>query len=608
MRTGFVVLPDSPSTGHLIDGLALRAPRTLRYASGRPWIVGEWGDEDIVVASVGPVRVVVIGFCPVTTAELTSSTRRIRTVAEVNRLASELPGSFHLVAEVGRQQRVQGSVTGLRRVAWAKSDGHTVVADRTDVLARLTNAEIDDSLLATRVACGGMLPSPLRDRSMWLGVNSLPPEHYLLLESGRPAREVRWWQPPAPERTLAEGASEVRNSLTSALEKRNPGNRTADGRLSADLSGGLDSTSLAFLAARTTPHLLTHRWAEAEAGNDDGTYAAIAIRELPDAEHLVVPQADMPPVFTDAHLNGDPEQPYLFARTTARAVYTARTLAAHGSTIHIAGHGGDELFYKFPGYLHPLLRRRPLTAVRHLRAHLALSRWDLKSTVAQLLDNSGFPDWWRRQSDGLAAPPPEGRLPPLGWGFTSLHAQPWVTGEALHAARTTLRTAAEEAHPFASDRGQHQYLLALRTTAPAYAQVSRLFQRAGVRLDMPYLDDRVVEAALSVRLEERAHPWRYKPLLAEAVRGIVPEAITARATKGEFSADLSLGLRRNRMNVLDVLTDSAIVERGLIDADALRRLLLAPQADHSRNIALEHLLGCETWLRTATRGQDAPAP
>ncbi len=555
-------------------------------------------------ARVGPVHVVVIGFCPVTTTELTSLISRIHTVSDVNRLVASLPGSFHLVAAVGRQLRVQGSITGLRRIAWAKSDGHTFVSDRTDILADLTNAKIDDSLLATRVACGGMVPPPLRERSMWLGVNSLPPDRYLLVEGGQRTREVKWWQPPAPETTLAEGACRVREALVSALYSRNP----VHGRLSADLSGGLDSTSLAFLAARTTPHLLTHRWAEAEAGNDDGKYAAIAARELPNAEHLVIPQSDIPPVFSDPHLNGDPEQPYLFARTAARAVYTARMLVAHSSTRHIAGHGGDELFYKFPGYLHPLLRRRPLTAIRHIRAHLALSRWDRKATVAQLLDTSGFPDWWKRQADQLTAPPPGGRFPPLGWGFMPLHAQPWVTGEALHAARATLREAAEEAHPLAPDRGQHQYLLALRTTAPAYAQLGRLFERAGVRLDLPYLDDRVVEAALSVRLEERAHPWRYKPLLAEAMRGVVPESIATRVTKGEFSADLSLGLRRNRASVLDFLADSAIAKRGLIDVDTLRRLLLAPQADHSRNIALEHLVGCETWLRTTPKRQDAPAP
>ncbi|MCW5252886.1 lasso peptide isopeptide bond-forming cyclase [Streptomyces sp. SHP 1-2] len=604
MSTGFVVLPDSIGTDALRDRLQMRAPRTLRYSSGRPWIVGNWDAEEIMSASVGPVHVVVIGFCPVTTTELTSLISRTHTVSDVNRLTASLPGSFHLVAAVERKLRVQGSITGLRRVAWARNDGHTVISDRTDILASLTNAEIDDSLLATRVACGGMVPPPLRERSMWLGVRSLPPDHYLLVEDGQQTREVQWWQPPAPEEPLHKGAHKVRDALVSALNGREP----THGRLSSDLSGGLDSTSLTFLAARTTPHLLTHRWAEAEAGNDDSKYAAIAVGELPDAEHLIIPQSDIPLVFTDPHLNGDPEQPYLFARTAARAVYTARMLASHGSTRHIAGHGGDELFYKFPGYLHPLLRRRPLSAIRHLRAHLALSRWDRQATVAQLLDTSGFSDWWKRQAVQLTAPPPGGRIPPLSWGFMPLHAQPWVTGEALHAARATLRETAEQAQPFAPDRGQHQYLLALRTTAPAYAQLGRLFKRAGVRLEIPYLDDRVVEAALSVRLEERAHPWRYKPLLAEAMQGIVPESITTRVTKGEFSADLNIGLRRNRANMLDFLADSAITKRGLINVDALRGLLLAPQVDHSRNIALEHLVGCETWLRTIPEGQDVPTP
>lgn len=140
----------------------------LRHSSRRPWIIGFWGDDDIMSARLGPVHVVVIGFCPITTTELNALTSQVHTVSDANRLAARLPGSFHLVAKVGRRMRIQGSSTGLRRVAWARSDGHTVASDRTDILANLTHAEINEPLLAARMACGGMVPSPLRDRSMWL--------------------------------------------------------------------------------------------------------------------------------------------------------------------------------------------------------------------------------------------------------------------------------------------------------------------------------------------------------------------------------------------------------------------------------------------------------
>ncbi|WP_276204657.1 asparagine synthase-related protein [Streptomyces kanamyceticus] len=541
------------------------------------------------------MQVVVIGHCPVTTERLATLAARVRTPSDVDDLARALPGSFHLVVLIDDQLRVQGSVTGLRRVSYAYLQGMPIAADRADVLADLTGADVDQDMLATRAVCGGMLPSPLRDHSMWRGVYTVPPDHFLLLKRDRTAREVSWWGPPAPELSLEQGAPTVRAALITATADRRP----PEGRLSVDLSGGMDSTSLCFLAAHHVPDLLTFRWGEAEEGNDDAHYATHAARCLPQADHLVMPQAKLPAIFTDPAAPADPEQPYLFSRTLARTRHTALNLAAHGSRQHIAGHGADELFFKFPGYLHRLLLRHPLTGLRHLRGHLAVSRWPLSATVRELTRGGDVASWWRAQADELAAPLAD-RFPPIGWGFSPLRAQPWVTDEALDATRRTLRRTADQVRPFAEDRGQHQFLLALRTTAPAYAQMGRIFAESGVRLEMPYLDDRVVEAALAVQLHERVTPLRYKPLLAQAMQGIAPPVVLNRSTKGDFAEDLRVGRRRNLAALLEVFAESELARHGLIDTGMLRGEILAPQADNTKNIALEHLLGCETWFRTAT--------
>ncbi|MEU5052608.1 lasso peptide isopeptide bond-forming cyclase [Streptomyces sp. NPDC021096] len=595
-RTEFVVLPDVADARPAAAAAPFEEPRMVAHPSGRPWLIGHWQPGEVLLATAGSVHVAVIGFCPVTAGQLTELAGRVRTVADVDRLSRALPGSFHLVAVVDGRIRIQGSLTGVTRIFHARFEGVTVAADRADVLAAMTRAPVDQDMLATRVACGGMLPPPLGERSMWRGVTALAPDHYLLLDRTR-AREVRWWWPPEPGTSLTEGAQAVREALTTALSDRRPD----DGRLSSDLSGGMDSTSLAFLAARHTPELLTFRWGEAEAGNDDAFYAASAAQSLPLAEHLVVPQSELPEIFADPAAAADPEQPYPFTRTLARTVHTARLLGEHGSRLHLAGHGGDELFVKFPGYLHRLLRRRPLTGLRHMRGHRALSRWPLAATVGELARPGTAAAWWNEQADHLGEPSVASRHPPLGWGFVPLRAPEWVTGDVLASTRGTLRETAGQVRPFAEDRGQHQFLLALRTTGPAYRQMARLFAAEGVELHMPYFDDRVVEAALAVRLHERATPWRYKPLLADAMRGIVPDIVLDRSTKGEFSRDLHIGWRRHLPQLLELFTDSALAADGLIDPQTLRDRLLAPQADNTRHIAVEHLLGCETWLRAARR-------
>ncbi|MCG0065519.1 lasso peptide isopeptide bond-forming cyclase [Streptomyces tricolor] len=594
--TGFVVLPDTAAAGEARAAVPWEAPQEFPHASGRPWLVGRWSPGDLTVVTAGPVRLAVIGICPVTAPRLTELAARIRTVSDVDALAASLPGSCHVAASVDGQVRFQGSVTGLRRVFHARLHQVDVAADRADVLAAMTGAGIDETALALRVATGGFLPPPLADRPLWSGISAPAPDHCLVWERDR-VRQVRWWRPPAPELSLAAGAEAVGKALAGALDERAPGH----GRLSSDLSGGMDSTSLCFLAARRVPDLVTFRWGEAEAGNDDAAFAAHAIGLLDRAEHLVVPPGELPLLFADADRPVDPEEAYPFVRTIARTRYTARLLADAGSRRHLAGHGGDELFTPFPGYLHGLLRRRPLTALRHVRGYAALKRWPVLPTLAALARPGDEAAWWRAQADGLTAPPPPRRRPVFGWGVWPMRAPAWATDTAIEATREALRHTAGTARPLSTDLGQHQLLLAVRTSAPWYRLLARVFADAGVQLDSPFFDDRVVEAVLSVRVHEHAGPWRYKPLLAEAMRGTVPDAVLGRSTKGEFSDEANRGLRHHMAGILELFEDSALAARGLIDPGVLRARLLAPQSDNATSIALEPLIGCETWLRAATR-------
>ncbi len=170
--------------------------------------------------------------------------------------------------------------------------------------------------------------------------------------------------------------------------------RPAEGRLSADLSGGMDSTSLCFLAAQAgTPDLLTFRRAEADVANDDAVFAAHAASGLPRADHVVLGQAETPGVFADADDTGDTEAPYRYTRTLARTRHSAGLLASHGARQHLAGHGGDELFHGRVAYLHPLLRRRPVTAIRHIRGHQALRRWSWTATLSGLVHGGDLGAW-----------------------------------------------------------------------------------------------------------------------------------------------------------------------------------------------------------------------
>jgi asparagine synthase (glutamine-hydrolysing) len=167
--------------------------------------------------------------------------------------------------------------------------------------------------------------------------------------------------------------------------------------------------------------------------------------------------------------------------------------------------------------------------------------------------------------------------------------------------RELIRDQARTTQPLASGRGQHRELETMRFVSRMTRQFDQLAARLGITLAAPYYDDRVIEAGLAVRPQERITPWRYKPLIVEAMRGIVPDQSLARQTKANGSCDASPGLRRHRAELLALWEDSRLARLGLIDANALRELCTRPLPPELEFGGLDQTVACEVWLRTLDR-------
>ncbi|MGH8903673.1 MAG: asparagine synthase-related protein [Egibacteraceae bacterium] len=588
----FAILPDGDAALAAAEALRPYDPQIVRHASGRPWLLGKWSAENMTVVAAGWTRVAVVGCCPVSAADLLPTVRRVRELGDLGRLAGKLPGSVHLVSSMGGQVRVQGSASGVRRVFHTRMAGVTVAADRADLLAVLTGAGVDEPWLAVRLLSPSV-PHPLADACPWQGVQTVPADCCLLIDADGSSRAARWWRPPEPVVPLVEAVPAVRQALTTAVEART----RAGGTVSADLSGGMDSTALCFLAAGRGADLVTATWGQIDPGSDDPLWAEHARTQLEGTEHLVFGHDELPSMYADLNeASGDAEEPYRWVRTQARLTYLARLLARRGSRLHLAGHGGDEVFSAPNSYLHTLIRTHPRIAVHHLRGQRALRRWPLAATLSALWSNCSYAEWLAASADNLADPVPSRRASLLGWG-PAVRPPPWMTRQAVDAARSLLHQAARTAEPLARERGQHEVLQYLGSAGRAARQAGRVMARAGMRLAVPYLDDRVIEVCLAVRMQERGTPWRYKPLLAEAMRGIVPDAILGRTTKDVFGADVHAGLRRHRAELIDLFDEPVLARLGLVDPGALRDAVLGPHPSAAPLIALDSALACEVWLR-----------
>ncbi|WP_017559149.1 asparagine synthase-related protein [Nocardiopsis baichengensis] len=590
--TWFAVLPDTDDAAPAARLLATAADRVVPHASGRPWIVGTWGPGEAALVLAGPSRIALIGRSTATSAVL--ETALAGGLDRIGERTRALTGCFHLVAAVGGRVWARGAASGVRRLFHADVRGVRVLADRIDALAA-PGAPVDPGVLALRLAVPPAAEG-LEQAAPLKGVDPVPTDHAAVLEPDGALRLSRWWRAPRPVLTPEEGVPAVAEALEEAVRART----RAAGTVGCDLSGGWDSSTLSLLSARHAERLVTYRWDTSDPGNDDPVWAAKARAFLPDAVHRVAPADGLPLWFARVDAPSPSlDEPLPCIRIRERTLHAARDLASLGARLHMNGQGGDELFAGNALFLHALAARAPLTALKRAWGYKALARWPMAATARALADRRGYGRSLRRAANALGAPPVTQRTPHFDW-VSPTRLPPWATPDARGAVAELLRAAADAA-PSARPRAQHAKLQAVRTSGCAMRVVDQLYRHAGVELATPYLDDAVVNAVLSVDGRRLCDPYRYKPLLAEAMRGVLPDELLTRRTKGEFSGEAFTGLKHHRSALL-ALTEGMHLERlGLVDADSLRAAVTGPHTGAGGLAAIEATLGVENWLRQSGR-------
>jgi asparagine synthase (glutamine-hydrolysing) len=594
-----VVLPDVEGAGSVVAASAVAGGQRIDHASGRPWILGRWANGALAWGAAGGARVAMVGEHGATAEVLTRVAARLRSVTDLDgALATEAArpaGSYHVVASVAGDVRVQGTLSSLRPVHCTTVGGVTIAADGADVLADVVGAPLDEGRLALRLLVPQFL-HPLSEEPVWGGVTPVPMGHHLVLDRHGRSRFVRHWRAPEPELPMAEGAPLLREALVEAVEVRLPGHDV----VSSDLSG-LDSTSLCCLAARAGAPLVAYTADLRDPLADDVRWAGRTVAELAGVEHHVLPARRFPLHYGHLAELGEPgDEPCAATVDRDRWLVVVRAAAARGSTLHFAGFGGDELLWGSPAHLHGMFRTTPRTAVRHLRGFATLRRWPYRQALRMVADRRSYGTWLEEVADRLTAPVDADEVPPLGWGRPP-RLPPWATEPAVDLVRALVRSVAPGARPAAPLHGLHQELVWVRTMSRVVRRLGHAAAREGVRLATPYYDDAVIEAALRVRPQDRISPWRYKPLAAAAMTGIVPAVTLGRTTKDDGGHDAATGRQEHRAELLALWEGARLGELGLVDVGALREASARPLPPALPASLLDQTVACEVWLRSRER-------
>ncbi|MFL4910673.1 albusnodin/ikarugamycin family macrolactam cyclase [Streptomyces sp. MMS24-I2-30] len=603
---GIVGQDRRPAGGRAVPGL--EAAWTCGWPAARVRAVG---DERAALA--------VIGECGADDAHLCDALPVVR--ARGWRALTRWPGSYLVVARGGGTLAVIGDLAGQHPVYFRTDVAGTWWSTAASALAALDGAPVDVTALAAHLAFGQ--PDVLATRSLFRDVRRVPGGHLLLI--GPDGAAVERYEPAAyPRAGLRTQAPVVRAALAEAVAAR------IDGRpVSADLAG-LDSTTLACLAARRGP-VTAVTFADGRLRDDDLAFAVRTAAAVPGLTHHAVPGAAGTVYYAglddlSALPVTDAPNAYAVTASIKRAVLDTVAANTSGPGVHFTGAAGDAVLSAPSSYLADLLRERHRRrALQHALGHARLRHTSAFTVFSRACaaSRTGLAGAWRQTAAELRGPArnwiPQAQRP---FAWTALLATAdWMTG----GVRLMLAAALDEAAGALTgtparlaDWSDRQDLARVGANTAGWRALA--LARHGIELAAPFLDNEVIRACLAVGADERGDPRTYKPLLAAAFAGsgVLPGFVLARTTKGGFNALAYAGLRDNASSLRDLLGPSSqLAALGLVTeaplADALAR---AAAGQPTAQGALHLVVAAEVWLRqhaaTATawweevRGRVAP--
>jgi asparagine synthase (glutamine-hydrolysing) len=592
-----IVLPDVPLSPSLRHKVAAAGPVLFRHPSGNPWIAGSADGRTVWHARTRDVEVVLLG----TTADLDDDdlarlSAPASSVTGLDALAARAAeGDVLLFARERDRLRCQAPLLLTRSLCWVAVDGVPVLSDEQLTLKRLAGLRPDPAVLASRLT-DAELSHPFALHSIWQGLHCAGPGQWLDSRDARPPVPVTWWRPPAAEESVSTLAGRLRTDLADALRVRtapHPG-------VSADLSGGLDSTTLVFALADLgrKPHTLF--LASDNVANVDHSWAGRAAAEL-GTDHLMVPYGALFPYLLDPSTSTvatNPEGPGVAGVSLGSVPMIERLLGATGTTLHLNGHGGDALFGPVSSMFWSLFHSRTRGRLRRTWQYRVLNRYPLGATVRMLAHRGGYRqdleriaghDFAHRDDDVTAY----SRWVPL----PKVH--PALTGTARGHLRE-LAAAAAGTPPLSPDRTTHQILQYLVFHGTAVRRMNQA-ARTGLRFDSPYLDRRVVETSLALGIGDRTRQYPAKPLLAAARPAAMALDYFTRADKGDYTAEVFAQHRALTPMVRELFADgSALADLGLVDPAAVLRHLDAYSITGDTHTDLDGIALAERWLRSAS--------
>lgn len=598
-----VVLPDIQLPRGLVEDVTNSVGAVLfRHPSGSPWIMGTGDGRRILSARNEDTEVVVIGSDTMDLDErdLSRLIRGKRSVVEFDSVAARLAeGDVLFLARERARLRSQAPLFLMKSLCWATVHDVCLISDEQMTLKLIAGLRPDPAVLASRLT-DVELAYPFGLKSIWRGVDTAGPGEWLDSRGGHAPARVVWWRPPEPDKSVREVSDQLREDISAALQRRTGPHR----EISADLSGGLDSTTLTYFLAGLGRKPRTLFLSSTNVANNDHKWADRAASEL-GTEHRTAPYSSVIPFLLDARtgsVGSFPEGPSIASVAVASVSLIESMMQGAETTLHLNGHGGDALFGPVSTMLWSLVHSREEGRFRRAWHHRVVNRFPVGKTLRMVARRQSYTDDlrriarddFRRRDDEVTS---QSRWMPL----------PNVHPALTDAARDYLRHLAAEAV-----RQDHSHLSANRTTHQilqyliVHGNVVRRMNQAsspsaGIYFDSPYLDRSVVETSLSLKIGDRVRQYPAKPLLAAARPPEMSLDYFKRRDKGDYTAEVFQQHQALHPLLKELFSGGSVLEDiGLVSAERVMRSVNEFSTDGSTYTDLVYIAFAERWLRSVT--------
>lgn len=342
-----------------------------RQDSEREWVAASplW-----VTHEAGPQRRVatpefvldLFGFSPASDAELARVGRRYVRTGDLTELDTIATGSGVLVIRHPQQVTVVTDFAGVWPVFYATVAHSLIYSSSVESIAALVGREVNEQWLAIRLLAGSV-PETWSESSPYQHVRVMPAGGVLLVGShARPV--VVYRELPLATVEFTEGAQRLARALSTAVRGRTQTRRG----MSVDLSGGLDSSTVAALAAAGRPEsgLPAITLVATELYGDDPAYARRAAAAIPGLEHHELPLPSEVDPYAALTEIPHTDEPFQDVSIFARLRWWMAAVNRLGSQVHLSGDGGDAVLLAPPAYLADLARPRKAERVKTPRGGL----------------------------------------------------------------------------------------------------------------------------------------------------------------------------------------------------------------------------------------------